>query len=217
MYSRIVRDYPLSIHAEDAKAQLKAMNRPVPDADPVQEARMKFELQNRTKPGLVSRIWSPFGGHPDTYAAAKSGTPQMESFHPETPLDVPVAASGRPTTNEVTIGPVANRDILDKAPDARAAVAGTATSTAPASGDTAAAPAADAPKDAAPTTPATAAPAASLNGKKLKTAKAVAPKKRARPAATTKKGAAPAASPASAPAGTTAQPPAQGPAQAPQQ
>ena len=62
MYTRIVRDYPLSIHADDAKAQLQAMGRPVPDADPVAEARMKFELENRTKRSLLSKIWGPFSG-----------------------------------------------------------------------------------------------------------------------------------------------------------
>ena len=34
-YQRIVKDYPLSIHVEDAEAQLEAMKRPVPEADPV--------------------------------------------------------------------------------------------------------------------------------------------------------------------------------------
>jgi hypothetical protein len=204
MYTRIVRDYPLSIHAADAKAQLKAMNRPVPDADPVAEARMKFELQNRSKAGLMSKVWSPFSSRPDTLAAAKSGTPQMDSFHPTTPLDVPATASGIQTTNEVTIGPVANRDILDKAPDART---GATTPPAPAAADnttTPAAPAAaDAPKADAPAAPAAAAP----NARKAKPPKVVAAKKRVRPAAT-KKGAAPPPAQTPPPAGTPAQPPA---------
>src|SRR4051812_42893366 len=33
-YTKIVRDYPLSAHADEAKARLTAMNRPVPEADP---------------------------------------------------------------------------------------------------------------------------------------------------------------------------------------
>jgi len=236
MYTRIVRDYPLSDRAEAAKAQLKAMNRPVPDADPVAEARMKYELANRVKPGLMARIWSPFGGRPDTYAAAKSGTPQMETFRPATPLDVPPTASGQQTTNEVTIGPIANSDILDKAPDARAGAAGTApTAPAAASGDTGAAattPAADAAKadagatasggaapaaGAAATAPANAPAAAAANSKKAKPPKVVAAKKRPRPAATTttkKKSATPPAQTPPAPQ-TTA--PAGGAAQAPQQ
>jgi outer membrane protein assembly factor BamD len=239
MYTRIVRDYPLSARAEDAKAQLKAMNRPVPEADPVAEARMKYELANRVKPGLMSRLWSPFGGRPETYAAAKSGTPQMETFRPATPLDVPVTASGQQTTNEVTIGPIANSDILDKAPDARTGAAGTATPATPAAGDAtgaATAPAADASKtDAAttasgtatpaagtaPTAPANAPAAAAISSKKAKPPKVVAAKKRPRPAATTttkKKSAAPPAQATpppqtTAPAGGAAQAPAQAPQQ----
>ena len=34
-YTRIVKDYPLSVHADAARAKLKEMNRPVPEADPV--------------------------------------------------------------------------------------------------------------------------------------------------------------------------------------
>jgi outer membrane protein assembly factor BamD len=133
MYTKILQNYPLSIHAEDAKAQLRAMGRPVPDADPVMEARMKFELQNRTKPGFLTKALIPFSDRPDTHDAAKSGNAQMETFKPGMPLDVPEAARGGVTgENTVTIGPP-NRDILDKAPDARA----TAGTTAPAGGETA--------------------------------------------------------------------------------
>ena len=129
-----MRDYPLSLHAEDAKAQLKAMGRPVPDADAVAEARMKFELQNRPKRGLLSKALAPFSDRPDTSNAAKSGNPSMANFAPSMPLDVPEIARGGAgsTTNEVTIGAVANRDVLDKAPDARVTAGATPT---PAAGD----------------------------------------------------------------------------------
>ena len=46
-YTRIVKDYPLSIHAEDASAKLEVMKRTVPAADPAAMARMKFEMENR--------------------------------------------------------------------------------------------------------------------------------------------------------------------------
>ncbi|HUB78652.1 MAG TPA: outer membrane protein assembly factor BamD [Bryobacteraceae bacterium] len=133
MYTRIVRDYPLSIHAEDAKKQLRAMGRPVPDADPVQEARMKFELENRKRPGFVSRTWEPFSDKPSTWAAAKSGNPQTDSFKPGMPLDVPESARGTAAggENTVTIN-TPSRDILNNAPDARTSAGSTA---APASGD----------------------------------------------------------------------------------
>src|ERR1035438_1104094 len=45
-YQRIVKDYPLSIHAEDARAQLEVMKRTVPEADTVAMARMKYEMEN---------------------------------------------------------------------------------------------------------------------------------------------------------------------------
>jgi outer membrane protein assembly factor BamD len=203
MYTRIVRDYPLSIYADDAKAQLQAMGRPVPDADPVAEARMKFELDNRTKRSLLSKMTGPLSGKPYTATAAKSGNPTMESFKPTIPLDVPDTARGTQTTNEVTIGPVANRDILDKAPDARAA-AGTADAPAtPAAGD-AAGKSATPEGNAAAAAPAAAAPTAT-NGKARKVKppkppKQVAPKKRAKPSEQ-KKSTAPAA-PTPPPTGT---------------
>jgi outer membrane protein assembly factor BamD len=207
MYTRLVRDYPLSLHAEDARRQLQAMGRPVPDANPVAEARMKFELQNRQKPGFLSKIVDPFSDRPTTYNAAKSGNPQTATFQPGMPLDVPEAARGNTaagTESTVTIG-TPNRDILNSAPEARPA----AGSTPPATGDTSTdKPAADKPADkpAAPNaatntvTATTTAPegapegsiavtAANANAKlaalkkaKQQQQKAAAPKRRARPA-----------------------------------
>src|SRR5665647_3527237 len=74
-YQRIVKDYPLSIHVEDARAQLEVMKRTVPEADAVAMARMKFEMENRTKPGKLSGMWGIFRSRPDMSQAAKSGTP----------------------------------------------------------------------------------------------------------------------------------------------
>ena len=50
-----MRDYPLSGFAEDAKKKLKELEMTVPEADPVALNRMKWERENRVKPGLVSR------------------------------------------------------------------------------------------------------------------------------------------------------------------
>jgi outer membrane protein assembly factor BamD len=197
MYTKIVRDYPLSPHVADAKAQLKAMGRAVPDADPVAEARMKFELENRARRGLMSKLTGPFSSRPNTLNAAKSGTPTMETFRPTIPLDVPDTAKGILTTNELTIGPVTNRDILDKAPDARnggaagappaTPPAADATANKPATGDAAATPAPGAPAAAASTTAGT----ATIKGKKMKAPKPTAPKKRAKPSDSKKSTAAP--------------------------
>jgi outer membrane protein assembly factor BamD len=219
MYTRIVKDYPLSIHAEDAKAQLRAMGRPVPDADPVAEARMKFELQHRVKPSLISKVVTPFSDRPDTSNAAKSGNPTLEPLKPTMPLDVPDTARGTAGgTNTVDIT-TPTRDILDRAPDAR-----TNAATPPASGDAAGktdAPAGDA-KPAAPAAPtpkavaegplesniaATAGNAAAkaAAAKKAKPPKQVAPKRRPKPS--DRKGTpAPAAPPTQTPPAATPAP-----------
>jgi len=208
------------------------MGRPIPDADPVAEARMKFELENLKRPGFISRsIISPFSDRPDTWAAAKSGNPQADAFRPGMPQDVPEAARGTPESgvSTVTIGTV-NRDILNSAPDART----NAGTTAPASGDASA----KKPEDklgssnsttnagTATATPASpegalessiAVTAANANAKmaaakiaaakKAKQQKAVAPKRRPRPS--DRKSTAP------APATTSSTPPTEAPAAKP--
>jgi outer membrane protein assembly factor BamD len=148
-YAKIVNQYPLSVYAGDAKAQLKAMGRPIPDADPVQEARMKFELENAKKPGIMTRALMPFSDRPDVFAAAKSGNPQMETFKPGMPPNIPESARGTAAGGEstVTIGQPTH-DILNAAPDARAT-----NGTTPAAGSDAAA--TDKPKEAGATNTAT--------------------------------------------------------------
>ncbi len=42
-YARLVKDYPLSSYADDAKGRLEQMERPIPQADPVAYAREKYE------------------------------------------------------------------------------------------------------------------------------------------------------------------------------
>ena len=120
-YTKIVKDYPLSSHVEEASARLKAMNRTVPEASPEAYARMKYEQENRTSRGLLAKAWGPFSGRPDMSRAAKSGTPQMEAFKPMIPETVPlIARAPAAPTAEVsaqTVTPAEN--VLDKAPDAR--------------------------------------------------------------------------------------------------
>jgi len=141
-YTRIVRDYPLSDHAEEAAEKLKAMNRPVPEADPVREAWMRYEEENRRGVGIRSKVLDAFRHSPETAMAAKSGTPMMTSIRPYVPLSVPAAppATG-PTTSgvsDVTAQTVSDPTLIDTKPDARAnpgAAGGAAT---PASGQPAA-------------------------------------------------------------------------------
>ena len=173
-YTRIVKDYPLSAHVDEAKARLQALNRPVPEADPVAYNRMKYELENRTGRSLMGKVWGPFSGRPDMTTAAKSGTPQMTGFRPTIPVSVPASAAGTTGVNEVGVT-VPTDNVIDKNPDARTApqaggdgtaatpAAGTVSATTPAgTAGTAAAPA----QGTAPAADAGAnAPAANQNGK----------------------------------------------------
>ena len=226
MYTKIVSQYPLSVHVEDAKAQLKAMGRPIPDADPVQEARMKFEMEHRTKEGLLTRAFMPFSDRPDTNNAAKSGNPQSEAFKPGMPLSIPESARGgaNGTESTVTIGSP-TRDILNSAPEARTTATATPANASTTDNKDKAAPA----NGAATTTPTTPAAASSTedkpgegsiavtaanasanaaNAKKARAqAKQAAPKRRAKPSDRIKSTA---PAPATAtPASTQTAPPAQ--------
>lgn len=79
-YEKIVRDYPLSKLAPDAKARLTAMSKPVPSADPDAVIRMqKQQLYERQHHQSVV-VKLPLGmlkGSPDVSDAAHTGTPQM--------------------------------------------------------------------------------------------------------------------------------------------
>ncbi len=121
--SRIVKDYPLSPRAEDAKARLAALERPIPEPDPVALARMKYEAENREKAGLMSHFWGIFRKSPDLRAAAKSGTPAMTSLKPTVPVSVPTpaemeAATAGAASDEVTVSTVTDSSALDSTPDA---------------------------------------------------------------------------------------------------
>ena len=147
-YTRLVKDYPLSPHVEAAKKKLEAMKQPVPAADPVALARMKYELVNRNAPNRINRFMDAFKRNPDTRLAAKGGTPTMTVLRPGIPVSVPVqpgaAAPGATpgsVGSDVTIGVTNDTKELDQRPDARAnPPAAGGTSPAPA---TPAAPAAD--------------------------------------------------------------------------
>lgn len=126
-YTRIVRDYPLSEHAQAAKEKLQAMKRPVPQADPVAYARMKYERENRTKTSFITRQMDLFKQRPDLSAAAKSGTPTMTAMRPTIPASVPQVPGAAPTGG--TVGAATTSDVsatiggdtkdLDSRPDAR--------------------------------------------------------------------------------------------------
>jgi outer membrane protein assembly factor BamD len=119
-YAKIVREYPLSPFVEDAKKRLTAMEMPVPEADPVAYNRMKYELENREKPGITSQAFGVLKRGPDVRAAAKSGEPAMTSLRPSIPVSVPVPADAAAGfTGDVTATTVQDSTTLDTKPDAR--------------------------------------------------------------------------------------------------
>ena len=119
--ARLVKEYPLSPYVALAKQRLKELEMPIPDADPAAVARMKYEAENRTKPGIMERSVGQllFRG-PDMSAAAKTGTPAMTNRPPTVPVSVPPAAATASTT-EVTVAPVTDSKALATQPDARTA------------------------------------------------------------------------------------------------
>jgi outer membrane protein assembly factor BamD len=117
-YTRIVKDYPLSSHVDAAKDKLEAMKRPVPQADPVAYARMKYELENRTSVKLPSRVLGVLKKNPDMTLAAKSGTPTMTGPRPTIPASVPQPSAGI-SGSDVTLTNVTDSKELDSRPDAR--------------------------------------------------------------------------------------------------
>ena len=120
-FARVVREYPLSPYVEDAKKRLQTLELPVPEPDPVAYARMKYELENRTKAGMTSKALGPLKRGPDVSQAAKQGVPSMTSLRPTVPASVPVpAATGAAGfTGDVTVAPITDPTLLETKPDAR--------------------------------------------------------------------------------------------------
>ncbi len=118
--SRIVRDYPFSIRVDEAKKKLQALNRPIPDADPVAYARMKYEYENREKAGITSHAFGVLRKSPDMRMAAKSGSPAMSGLRPGVPASVPAPVAGATGVSaDVSVSTVTDSTALDTKPDAR--------------------------------------------------------------------------------------------------
>jgi outer membrane protein assembly factor BamD len=78
-YGQIVRNYPLSKHAADAKGKLKSFGMPIPQPDPRAVTWMTAE-QNAPRPrvSMMHKSMGIFHSGPDVRMTAISGTPQME-------------------------------------------------------------------------------------------------------------------------------------------
>jgi hypothetical protein len=80
---------------------------------------MKYEDENRTKPGMMHNFWGVFSKSPDTIAAAKSGTPSMESMRPTLPASIPLPVGVATGVNDVGGQVLTGESALDKKDDAR--------------------------------------------------------------------------------------------------
>jgi len=122
LLSQLVHDYPLSRWDEDARARLKELSVPIPDADPAAMARMLYEQENRGSISMLSRFFGAFAEHPNMAFAAKSGAPSMEPMRPAIPANVPpVAAGALGTSGDITVSVPVDASALDTNPDARIA------------------------------------------------------------------------------------------------
>jgi outer membrane protein assembly factor BamD len=118
-YARIVKDYPLSEYADNAKKKLRELEMPVPEADQKAVARMQWERENRQKAGMISKSTGFLRRGPDVSSAARSGAPAMTTMRPGIPLSVP-QTGGPGFTGDVTATTVSDSTALDTKPDARA-------------------------------------------------------------------------------------------------
>lgn len=147
-YTKLLRDYPLSKHADDATSRLEAMKRPVPKADAATVARMQREFDGRIKQGILSRSMGLVTGKPDVHLASREGDPSMKTMRPPVPVSVPLQAANTDAAagtgagggiSDVTAGTVTDTTALDRAAEARKGVVG-GVATDPAAGAAAAAP-----------------------------------------------------------------------------
>jgi outer membrane protein assembly factor BamD len=94
-YSRLVRDYPLSPYASEAKQHLTKLGLPIPAPDPEALARMKKEQQTpRPRTSLLAKAMGPIESRPNMSAAAQTGTPQMNPPDEAADLETLVSSSG---------------------------------------------------------------------------------------------------------------------------
>src|SRR5579863_9922161 len=135
-YTRIVKDYPLSSLAGEAKNRLVKFGVPVPPPDPTALARMQKE-QNFNRPGLVKRSMTVLKSGPDVSTAAHNGAPTMTpasesgdetigfGLQPNTPAASTSSVGSTAAVETVTPGspdslppPVATTPATDAAPAA---------------------------------------------------------------------------------------------------
>jgi outer membrane protein assembly factor BamD len=76
-YSRILTRYPLMDRADDAKARLQALHRPVPRPTKAAIAQNKAEEDSRREASTFSKVMRSFAKHPSVAQATKVGEPTL--------------------------------------------------------------------------------------------------------------------------------------------
>jgi outer membrane protein assembly factor BamD len=76
-YGRIVKDYPLSSLAGDAKNKLVKFGVPVPPADPAATARMQKDQASAGHQGFIARSMELVRTKPNVSTASRAGDPTM--------------------------------------------------------------------------------------------------------------------------------------------
>lgn len=77
-YARLVKEYPLSPLASEAKTRLVKLGAPVPQPDPTAMARMQREQETpRKRPGFLKRPGELLKSGPDVSEAARVGQPTL--------------------------------------------------------------------------------------------------------------------------------------------
>ena len=103
-YTKILTRYPAMDQAKDAEAKLKAMNRPIPKADPAMIAQNEAEEKSRGELGMFGRAMSNFKSGPDMKKAVGVGEPSVTDPKQTNPGEVVrdlMKAAGADTTGNV--------------------------------------------------------------------------------------------------------------------
>ncbi len=165
-YARIVRNYPLSGMADDAKKKLAALNAPIPQPDPQALARMQQEqAADHRGPRVLGKMTGILKSGPNVKMAATAGKPNMEPESAASGVDILTPGSGQNTvvgsasTSAGTVATVAAGS-GEAGPVTEPPAAGDTTGAAPAAGDPAASGSAPGTDPAAGTDPKVADPQA---------------------------------------------------------
>jgi outer membrane protein assembly factor BamD len=90
-FSRIVRDYPLSARADDAKQALQDLEVPVPQLNQAAYDRQKYDEENYKGRSLMGKGAGFLFSRPDISHAAHAGQPTMQDAAFPIPASVPKA------------------------------------------------------------------------------------------------------------------------------